>query len=82
MEVVDCLSKICREELETIGFPYWLLMKSSMSCEMVVIPNQYFLALFVSPKRKFAEISFCNIIRASSQTSNLCFFTDLTLVQI
>ena len=58
MEVTDCLSKSCIDELETIGFPYGLRIKSSISCEMVVIPSQYFLALLINPKRKFAEISF------------------------
>ena len=31
IEVVDCFNRICNEELDTIGFPYWLLMKSSIS---------------------------------------------------
>jgi hypothetical protein len=73
IELVDCLRSICNAEFDIIGFPYLLLIKSSISCDIVVIHNQYFLALFISPKRKFADISLCNIIHASSQTSNLLF---------
>ena len=49
MEVVDCLRSICREEFDMIGLPYLLLTKSSMSCDMVVTPSQYFLALLTRP---------------------------------
>jgi hypothetical protein len=49
---------------------------------MVVIHSQYFLALFISQNKKFAEISFWSIIQASSQTSSLCFFTALTFAQM
>jgi len=73
IELVDCLRSICNAELDIIGFPYLLLTKSSMSCEIVVIPNQYFLALLIRPKRKFADISLCSMIHASSHTSNLLF---------
>jgi len=57
MDVVDCLSKICNAEFEIIGFPYLLLTKSSISCEIVVIPSQYFLALLMSPNKNSAEVS-------------------------
>jgi hypothetical protein len=58
MEVVDCLRRICIDEFETIGFPYGLLTKSSISCDIVVIHNQYFLALLVILNIKLAETSF------------------------
>jgi hypothetical protein len=31
IEVVDCFSNICKAEFDIIGFPYSLLMKSSIS---------------------------------------------------
>ena len=49
IDVVDCLSKMFNAEFEMIGFPYLLLTKSSISCEIVVIPSPYFLALFTNP---------------------------------
>ena len=57
IDVVDCLSKICNDEFEIIGFPYLLLTKSSISCEMVVIPNPYFLALLINPNKNSADVS-------------------------
>ena len=82
IDVVDCFNNICNAQLEIIGLPYLLLIKSSISCEMTVIPNPYFLALFVNPKRNSADVSCWNMIHASSQASILCFLCDLTLVQI
>lgn len=82
MEVVDCLRSTCNAQLEIIGFPYLLLTKSSMSCDITVMPNPYFLALLVNPNKNSADVSFWNIIRASSQASILFFFWDLTLVRI
>lgn len=82
IDVVDCFNSNCNAQLEMIGLPYLLLTKSSISCEITVIHNPYFLALFVNPKRNSAEVSFWNMIRASSQASILCFLCDLTLVRI
>lgn len=73
IDVVDCLSKICNAEFEIIGFPYLLLTKSSMSCEIVVIQSPYFLALLINPNRNSAEVSCWSMIHASSHTSSLCF---------
>jgi hypothetical protein len=73
IEVVDCFSNICNAELEIIGLPYSLFTKSSISCEIVVIPTQYFLALFISQNKNSAEVLCFSIIHASSQTINLFF---------
>jgi len=82
IEVVDCFKRICNAQLERIGLPYLLLRKSSISWEITVIHNPYFLALLVSQKRNSAEFSCWNIIHASSQASILFFLWDLTLVRI
>gem|GEM_PF-1598152 len=79
MEVVDCFNNTWRAELDIIGFPYLLLTKSSISCDIVVIPTPYFLALLMSPYKKLADISFCRRIQASSIANNLFFLCDLTL---
>ena len=39
IEVVDCFNNICIAEFDMIGFPYSLDMKSSISCDIVVIHN-------------------------------------------
>jgi hypothetical protein len=73
IDVVDCFNNICNEQLEIIGLPYLLLTKSSISCEITVIHNPYFLALFVNQNRNSADVSFWNMIHASSTASSLFF---------
>jgi len=82
IDVVDCLSKTCNDEFEIIGFPYLLLTKSSISCEIVVIPSPYFLALLISPNKNSAEVSCWSMIHASSHTRSLGLLCDLTLVRM
>lgn len=79
---VDCFNNTCMLEFDTIGLPYGLLVRSSTSCVIVVIHNPYFLALFISQNKKFADMSLCNMIRASSQITSLGFFVALTCVRI
>jgi len=82
IEVVDCFKSICNAEFDIIGFQYSLFTKSSISCDIVVIPTQYFLALFIKPNKNSAEVLCFNIIQASSQTNILFFLCDLTFVRI
>jgi hypothetical protein len=82
IDALDCFNNNCIEELVIIGFQYGLQTKSSTSCVIVVIQRLYFLALFTSQKRNFAESSCCIMFQASSITRNLFLLFDLTLFQI
>jgi hypothetical protein len=82
MDVVDCFNNICIAEFEIIGFQYSLFIKSSISCDIVVIQTPYFLALFTSQNKNSADVGCLNMIHASSHTSNLFFLCDLTFVHM
>ncbi len=81
IEAGDCLRSSCMEEFVTIALPYEDHIKSSTSCVIVVTPSPYLRARLTSPKRNFAESSYCMIFHASSTTRNRFFSLDLATFQ-